>query len=1382
MRIKKWIGSGLFALLSLISFAQVPGTIGPANQTICYRTAPQTLRFSTLPSGGVGPYTFRWERSNDGTNFNAITGVTGLRQYYSPPILARSAWFRCRVTDANSLALGVTNVVSITVSGDLISGTIGVSQTISYGTTPAPLTQSVPASGGGGSFTYRWQSSGDGMSWTDIPDATSADYSPSRLFETTRYRRWTIDPMCGSLTGNIVTITVNTNLHHYDFNYPDRESLLADGWDFIARTATGDNRNTEQTSGAVVSFDQVAHPGVIRIPVDEGDVWEESNDSRNTLFLDLPSGWTSVRLKINSFEPTQDMQLAGMLAYQDDDNFVQIVKRRNYNSHLVLLHEEDEVGEVLQVIPSLPDGSLWLRMDYNAAMGTFFGYYSFDGVAWRYAGSVEQTLASPRLAIFTGSSSGGFPNADIEWAEISLEPLAPPAESLSIQPGALVFNAIEGQPISDSRSLFISSTLDRQVSWSRTINGSWLTTDLEAGQTEGSLKVSVNTSGLTAGTYQGSLTLTSSQVTGGPVTIPVTLIINPVGVRAATWRDGMSGAFSVSVDDGYTSGSSALSQLGLAGTYVYIGDEAPFSFTALYNAGMELGCHTTNSLLSYHPDNAVFRSEEILPNINGLTELMPESDIISFVWPFGGTNLRLQSVVADYFLSARGYNINQLEDASPENLMNLKSFNSIEDPNPPSTNDFRLLVDSAVAQSKWFNLVLHSQTSLEAIDAINHAASLSNVWTAPIGSVVKYIMQRDRFILTNYDRTSNPNQITFNVSRLAIPSSSYRSFETAFKDTDITTLDIDINHERIIDSIFIDDEVFTSFQRFDLDAETSIVRLNVRLQPGTERRVRIEYYDPTLPRIFLNANVLSFLSDGAEEIPDQNIQLTTENLPEQSSWSVLVNNDLPAWLQVSPLNGQDSGTLVVSVDDSDLANGDYIKQFSVIQQDAVNSPVIVTVNLTVSKPLLSLESSSLNFIAEYNSSAPSGLQVSVTNTGSDADITWSCTEDIPWLEVTPLNGTTPEEITINVDQTGLDVGVYRGVITVIAPNATNSPQEIAVSLRVHDGVLHYDFDYPDRVSLIADDWDFIARTAIGGTRNTEQSSGAVVSFDQNTHPGVIRIPVDEGDIWEMTNNSRNTLFLDLPPMWTSIRMKIASFVPTIDMQQAGLLVYQDDDNYVQISKRLNYNSRIMFIYEDGGIGGYDPAIPGLPDGSLWLRLDINTLMDTVTGYYSIDGISWLTAGTVAQTLANPLLAIFTSSSSGGFPNADIEWVEISLQTLGSGARSASDEFIEQDMVSLRSADIISNNDLVSKGDKLDLSYPNPFSDYTTINFSLAESSHVSIEIFNYSGNKVETLINREMSAGNYSIPWNASGKPNGIYYISMKTGSYSGVVTLLQSK
>lgn len=200
-----------FALLTIGISAngQNAGQIGN-NQTICYGSAPQALTFTIAPSGGVSPYFYRWERSNDGgNNWSPITGSTGSRNVYSPPVLGRSASFRCRVTDANALELGPTNPVFITVIPDLVPGTIASSQTIIYGDTPVQFTESEPATGGDGSYTYRWQISEDGLRWTEITGAESAEYAPPRLYETRWFRRWVSDGSCGSVAGNSVRIGVN---------------------------------------------------------------------------------------------------------------------------------------------------------------------------------------------------------------------------------------------------------------------------------------------------------------------------------------------------------------------------------------------------------------------------------------------------------------------------------------------------------------------------------------------------------------------------------------------------------------------------------------------------------------------------------------------------------------------------------------------------------------------------------------------------------------------------------------------------------------------------------------------------------------------------------------------------------------------------------------------------------------------------------------------------------------------------------------------------------------------------------------------------------------------------------------------------------------------
>ncbi|MFC2088989.1 PQQ-binding-like beta-propeller repeat protein, partial [Calditrichota bacterium] len=56
---------------------------------------------------------------------------------------------------------------------------------------------------------------------------------------------------------------------------------------------------------------------------------------------------------------------------------------------------------------------------------------------------------------------------------------------------------------------------------------------------------------------------------------------------------------------------------------------------------------------------------------------------------------------------------------------------------------------------------------------------------------------------------------------------------------------------------------------------------------------------------------------------------------------------------------------------------------------------------------------------------------------------------------------------------------------------------------------------------------------------------------------------------------------------------------------------------------------------------------------------------------------------------------------------------------------------------------------------LQQNYPNPFNPVTTISFDLPEYSKVNLSIYNLLGQKVATLIDEKMKAGNHEITWNA---------------------------
>jgi Secretion system C-terminal sorting domain len=73
---------------------------------------------------------------------------------------------------------------------------------------------------------------------------------------------------------------------------------------------------------------------------------------------------------------------------------------------------------------------------------------------------------------------------------------------------------------------------------------------------------------------------------------------------------------------------------------------------------------------------------------------------------------------------------------------------------------------------------------------------------------------------------------------------------------------------------------------------------------------------------------------------------------------------------------------------------------------------------------------------------------------------------------------------------------------------------------------------------------------------------------------------------------------------------------------------------------------------------------------------------------------------------------------------------------------------------------------------VDQNYPNPFNPTTQINYRLPEKNQVSLQIYDILGNLVSTLVDEEMDAGYHSVVWNASGLSSGVYFYTIRSGSF----------
>ena len=68
-------------------------------------------------------------------------------------------------------------------------------------------------------------------------------------------------------------------------------------------------------------------------------------------------------------------------------------------------------------------------------------------------------------------------------------------------------------------------------------------------------------------------------------------------------------------------------------------------------------------------------------------------------------------------------------------------------------------------------------------------------------------------------------------------------------------------------------------------------------------------------------------------------------------------------------------------------------------------------------------------------------------------------------------------------------------------------------------------------------------------------------------------------------------------------------------------------------------------------------------------------------------------------------------------------------------------------------------------------YPNPFNPSTKISWQLDQNGNYELTIFNILGQKIEVIRSGYAYAGSYSMTWNASKFPSGIYFLQLQAGN-----------
>ena len=103
----------------------------------------------------------------------------------------------------------------------------------------------------------------------------------------------------------------------------------------------------------------------------------------------------------------------------------------------------------------------------------------------------------------------------------------------------------------------------------------------------------------------------------------------------------------------------------------------------------------------------------------------------------------------------------------------------------------------------------------------------------------------------------------------------------------------------------------------------------------------------------------------------------------------------------------------------------------------------------------------------------------------------------------------------------------------------------------------------------------------------------------------------------------------------------------------------------------------------------------------------------------------------------------------------------------------------------RSSQTITNvNELSGKNEisfEINNNYIDSYNTISIIRYNLQKSDFITIKVFNQFGHEVSTIVNQEQDSGNYSVDYDMSFLPNGVYLCRMITGSFSSTKKIVKT-
>ena len=238
----------------------------------------------------------------------------------------------------------------------------------------------------------------------------------------------------------------------------------------------------------------------------------------------------------------------------------------------------------------------------------------------------------------------------------------------------------------------------------------------------------------------------------------------------------------------------------------------------------------------------------------------------------------------------------------------------------------------------------------------------------------------------------------------------------------------------------------------------------------------------------------------------------------------------------------------------------------------------------------------------------------------------------------------------------------------------------------------------------------------------------------------------------------------------------------------------------EVQPAVNYLDAGGKVYMEGSDTWYqDPPTPLHPYFNINPIADGIGDLETVIGHNFFEGMTWTYSGpnNFIDHIdpIEPAVTIFSNQSPPyncgvAYDSGTYRTVGSSFELVSIGDINTFDDAVEGILnFFFEGLGIENENNIPNLSTKLGDNYPNPFNPSTTISFSLTTefTENTEINIYNLKGQKVKTLVNERLLAGEHSVVWNGtndSGKSvsSGVYFYKLESGKYTSTKKMIMMK